>query len=41
MKLLLENWKKYLKEEESASSPLDLEIGPGQRMAAAIRGLSG
>ena len=32
MKLLIENWKKYLKEEESASSPLDLKIGPNQRI---------
>jgi len=34
MKLLLENWRVFLKEEESASSPLDLEVGPNQRILA-------
>tara|TARA_R110002110_G_scaffold88172_2_gene229619 strand:- start:1005 stop:1622 length:618 start_codon:yes stop_codon:yes gene_type:complete len=34
MKLLLENWKKFIKEEKSASSPFNLEIAPDQRILA-------
>jgi len=34
MKLLLENWREYINEDEGASSPLDLKIGPNQRILA-------
>lgn len=32
MKLLLENWREYIKEGTEGSSPLDLEISPNQRI---------
>ena len=32
MKLLLENWREYIKEGAEGSSPLDLKIGPNQRI---------
>jgi hypothetical protein len=34
MKLLLENWREYLKEGSEGSSPLDLEIKPEQKILA-------
>jgi len=34
MKLLLENWREYIKEGSEGSSPLDLEIKPEQKILA-------
>ena len=34
MKLLLENWREYIKEGAGDSSPLDLKVGPNQRILA-------
>ncbi len=34
MKLLLENWRQFLTEEENLSSPLDLELSPDQKILA-------
>ena len=34
MKLLLENWRQFINEEESPSSPLDLKLSPDQKILA-------
>jgi len=32
MKLLLENWRAFINEDESGADPLDLELGPDQKI---------